>query len=66
VVPLNQKDVKLSSEILINNEKLGIIHWKLTRFFIPTSTTQNIDGIFVVSLNDKGLCTYFNQWRTVA
>lgn len=66
VVPKNQKDIRLWSEIIACNEKFGIIHWKLKRFFIPANKEQNIDGIFLVSLNKNGLCTYFNQWRTVA
>ena len=66
IIPINQKDIKLWSEILISDDKIGVIHWKLTRFFIPSNSIQNIDGIFTVSLNEKGLCTYFNQWRTVA
>lgn len=66
VVPTNQKEVKLSSEIVACGEKYGVIHWKLKRFFIPLNKYQNVDGIFVVSLNEDSLCTYFNQWRTVA
>lgn len=26
-------------------------------------TKQEIDGIFQISLNDEGKCTYFKQWR---
>ena len=66
VVPTNQKEVKLWSEILACNDQYGIIHWKLERLLIPANKKQNVDGIFVVTLNKDGLCTYFNQWRTVA
>jgi len=66
VVPNNQKDIKISSDIVVSNNSFGVVHWTLSRFFIPTSTYQHIDGIFIISLNKKGLCTYFNQWRSVA
>lgn len=28
-----------------------------------TNTQQEIDGIFQISLNKEGKCTFFKQWR---
>ena len=65
VVPVNQKDITFTSDIVAVSETYGIIHWSVTRFFIPANATQHIDGIFQISLNDTGLCTFFKQWRMV-
>lgn len=35
----------------------------MTRIMTKTNETQEIDGIFQISLNDEGKCTYFKQWR---
>jgi len=44
VVPNNQKDIKISSDIVASNNSFGVVHWTLSRFFIPTNTHQHIDG----------------------
>lgn len=66
VVPNNQRNVKLTWKIVAFNNEFGIINWQLKRFFIPANKDQLVDGIFIVTLNSDGLCTYFNQWRSVA
>jgi hypothetical protein len=65
VVPTNQKDVVFEHKIISCSRKQGIVNWKLSRIFIPTKEKQLIDGIFQISLNKKGLCTFFKQWRMV-
>ena len=52
VVADNQKDIDYKFEIVIFNENTCIINWQMT-----------IDGIFQISLNKDGKCTYFKQWR---
>jgi hypothetical protein len=63
VVEENQKDIEYKFEIISFDDNICIINWQMTRFFIPTNTKQEIDGIFQISLNDNGLCTLFKQWR---
>lgn len=65
VVPTNQKDITFTYSIISCSKIQGIVNWKVTRFFIPKNENQFIDGIFQISLNEKGLCTFFKQWRTV-
>jgi hypothetical protein len=64
VVPDNQKDVKFSHKILIADEYIGVVNWQVSRIRLPAEEMENIDGIFLISLNDRGLCTFFKQWRT--
>ena len=63
VVPDNQKDITYKFHILCCNNAICIVNWQLDRYFIPSNQKQRIDGIFQISLNDKGLCNYFKQWR---
>jgi hypothetical protein len=65
VVPTNQKDVKYWSEVLATNSNCAIIHWKVSRLCISTGRKQEFDGIFEIKLDQKDLCTYFKQWRSV-
>jgi len=65
VVPENQKDITFKYKIILSSENEAVINWKVYRFFIPTNEHQNIDGIFQISLNQDGLCTFFKQWRTI-
>ena len=65
VVPENQKDIEYSYEILAENEENGSIHFRLTRTVLPAGNRVEMDGIFQVSLDEAGRCTYFKQWRSV-
>lgn len=63
VVADNQKDINYKFEIVAYNEKTCIINWQMSRTMTKTDTKQEIDGIFQISLNKDGKCTYFKQWR---
>ena len=63
VVADNQKDIDYKYEIISYNNETCIINWQMTRTMIKNNTKQEIDGIFQISLNEEGLCTFFKQWR---
>ena len=63
VVADNQKDIEYKYKIISFNEKTCIINWQMKRTMTKDNIRQEIDGIFQVSVNDKGLCTFFKQWR---
>jgi hypothetical protein len=63
VVGENQKDIDYKYEIVSFNEKTCIINWQMTRTMTKGNIKQEIDGIFQISLNEEGLCTFFKQWR---
>lgn len=63
VVADNQKDILYKYQIISYNEDICIINWQMTRTITKTNQIQEIDGIFEVSVNDDGKCTYFKQWR---
>lgn len=35
----------------------------MTRIMTKTNIKQEIDGIFQISLDKDGKCSYFKQWR---
>ncbi len=65
VVPNNQKNITYRYEVVMVEEGLGLIHWRLERTLLPSGERQKIDGVFLVKLNQDGLCTMFKQWRMV-
>lgn len=65
IVPTNQKDVSFKHEVMLTEKDMGIIRWQVSRTLIPANKHQDIDGIFLVKLNEDGLCTMFRQWRSV-
>jgi hypothetical protein len=63
VVPGNQKDVTFWHEILMTEGDAVMAHVKVTRTMIPSGEKQDIDAAFMFRVNERGLCTYFRQWR---
>ena len=58
-----QKDIEYKYEIVAYNDDTCIINWQMTRVMTKNEVKQEIDGIFQVSVNDEGKCTFFKQWR---
>ena len=63
VVADNQKDISYRFQIVAYDENTCIINWQMTRTMTKTDSKQEIDGIFQISLNENGKCTFFKQWR---
>ena len=63
IVGNNQKDIDYKFQIISFNEDICIINWQMTRVMTNTNARQEIDGIFQITLDDNGLCSYFKQWR---
>lgn len=63
VVADNQKDICYEFQIVSYDENICIINWQMTRTMTKNNTKQEIDGIFQISLNKDGKCTFFKQWR---
>jgi hypothetical protein len=65
VVPVNQKDIEYSFEVICHDEICGIVNWKMNRKLIAESKIikQYIDGIFQIKLDDDEKCCFFKQWR---
>jgi len=62
-VPKNQKNIKFGYEVIMVLRNLGLAHWTASYSKIADNTEKHLDGVFLVSLNTKGLCTFFKQWE---
>ena len=63
VVADNQKDISYSYKIISFDNNICIVNWQMTRTMTKTNATQEIDGIFQISLDDDNKCNLFKQWR---
>ena len=63
VVADNQKDIEYKYQILSYDEDFCIVNWQVTRVMTNGNIKQEIDGIFQISLDNAGKCSYFKQWR---
>ena len=61
-VPKSQKNINFSCDILHIEKHIGIAHWSASYTSIRTKKQVKLDGIFIISLNNMGLCTEFRQW----
>jgi len=61
-VPTTQKDVKFSYKIISISEDFGIAEWDASFTRIPANTEAELKGIYLVKLDNNGLCTEFHQW----
>lgn len=59
---LNQENITVSYEVLSVNGNMGLAQWSATFTRLPSMEQAELDGIFKVSLNEKGECTEFHQW----
>jgi len=59
---LNQENISISYKILCISENLGIAQWLATFTKLPSKQRVVFDGIFQISLNERGECVEFHQW----
>ena len=57
-----QADIEFEYEILAVTETFGINRWKAALTWKPTGERLRFDGIYQVFLNERNLCTCFNEW----
>ena len=61
-VPQTQQDIRFSYAVLAVTQERGIARWRATYRKTSTHTQIQLDGIFVVTLNDERLCSTFEEW----
>lgn len=64
-VPESQDDIKFGYEIVCVNQEVGIAKWRASFTRLPSKVRNTLDGIYLVKLNDDGLCKEFHQWWVV-
>lgn len=61
-VPRTQKDVNFESSTIMVKGNTGIARWKASWTNIKDGSRSELDGIFLVTLDEQGLCKEFHQW----
>ena len=61
-VPLSQKDITFSFEIISEINNQYIVHFQASFIRLKTGSKALLDGIFLIELNNNGLCTLFKWW----
>lgn len=62
---LDQENIQVSYDVLSVAENIGIAHWSAKFIRLTSKEKVELDGIFMVSLNEKGLCIEFRQWYNI-
>ncbi len=61
-VPKTQKDIRFTFDIMAVHGQMGIAHWSASYTKISSGKRVPLDGVFVVTLDEKGLCSEFRMW----
>jgi hypothetical protein len=58
----DQRNVQFGSRMLASNGDTGICRWNVQFDLESEGSTVEIDGIFVFTLTNEGLCREFQEW----
>ena len=58
----DQEDVTFNHEVLACSDNRGVVRWQAALTRKSSKQRVEMDGIFDVKLNGRGLCTYFMMW----
>jgi hypothetical protein len=61
-VPISQKEIIFEHKILAINENVGIAHFTASYTSLKSGERNNLEGVFVVTLDKEGLCKEFHWW----
>lgn len=59
-----QKDISVACDIISTENNTGVAHFSAT-FVRDTGENVELDGIWVIVLDESGKCTKFHQWYSV-
>ena len=58
----SQRDVSFSHEVLSVTADTGVARWGAGFTRIPTGQRVGLDGVFVLTFNEAGLCLVLREW----
>jgi len=61
-VPKDQSEIEFNYNIMATTKRGGVAHWWVTFYSKAAKKKINLDGVFAVKLDSRGLCTEFRQW----
>jgi SnoaL-like domain len=57
-----EQDIEFGFEVLAVTESAGIARWWASFMRVPPALPTKLDGIFLIEMNDAGLCTSLREW----
>lgn len=57
-----QENVTFSHQVIACTATQGVVRWQASFTRIENGKKAELDGIFIISLNDKNLCEKFMMW----
>jgi hypothetical protein len=61
-VARTEQDIRFGYEILAVTAERGIARWWATLVIVPPGLQTELDGIFLISLDDEGRCKSLQEW----
>jgi hypothetical protein len=61
-VARTEENIKFEYEILVANADLNIARWAASLVIVPAGPQTQLDGIFLISLDEQGRCKSLREW----
>ena len=61
-VARTEENIKFVYEILVANAELNIARWSASFVIVPSELQTQLDGIFLISLDEEGRCKSLQEW----
>jgi hypothetical protein len=61
-VARTEESIRFGYEILVANPELNIARWSASFVIVPQELQTQLDGIFLISLDEEGLCRSLQEW----
>ena len=61
-VTADQRDVDFTSSVVAVNGKTGIARWNAKLKSASSGVRVELDGVFVLTFDDSGLCSELREW----
>ena len=61
-VTAEHRDVKFESKVISVSGNTGVAHWHTRLKIASTGATLELDGVFVLEFDEKGVCKSLREW----
>ncbi len=61
-VARTEENIAFGYEILVANSELNIARWSASFVIVPPGLQTQLDGIFLISLDEQGRCKSLQEW----
>jgi hypothetical protein len=61
-VARTEESIRFGYEILVANGELNIARWSASFVIVPPGLQTQLDGIFLISLDEEGRCKSLQEW----